>query len=111
MWPVNDNLSAPDAKSQILITRSPAPVANHVFPGSTATLRTHPKWPEMTRTSFHGGWYVGLTVRTVLWRVSASESLLEVAKVEGWALGVLSIVAIIREVSLDAGWWLVPIRD
>lgn len=55
MWPVNDNLSAPDAKSQILMTRSPAPVANHVFPGSTATLRTQPKWPEMTRTSFHGG--------------------------------------------------------
>jgi hypothetical protein len=42
--------------SLTLITRSPAPVANHWFPGSTATARTQPIWPEMTRDSFHWGW-------------------------------------------------------
>src|ERR1700733_8461398 len=30
MCPVNHNFSSPDAKSHILITRSPAPVANHL---------------------------------------------------------------------------------
>jgi hypothetical protein len=39
-----------------LMTLSPAPVANHWFPGSTATLRTQPRWPEITRRSFHWGW-------------------------------------------------------
>ena len=63
---MSESRSSPDARFQILMTRSPAPVANHLFPGSTATLRTHPKCPEMTRTSFHGAWYVGLTVRVVL---------------------------------------------
>ena len=42
-------------KKRTLITRSPAPVANHLLPGSTATLLTQPKCPEMTRTSFQGG--------------------------------------------------------
>lgn len=102
MWPVRESLSAPDARSQILMTRSPAPVANHWLPGSTATLRTQPRWPEMTRTSFHWGWYVGLTVRVVLWRVSASESLADVANVDGCALGALSMVAIMRAVSGEA---------
>ena len=102
MWPVRESLSAPDARSQILMTRSPAPVANQVLPGSTATLRTQPRWPEITRTSFQGGWYVGLTVRVVLWRVSASESLEAVVNVEGCALGVLSILAMMRVVSVDA---------
>lgn len=45
-----------------------------------------------------------MTVRVVLWRVSASESFAEVAKVEGCAFGVLSMAAMMREVSLDAGW-------
>jgi hypothetical protein len=41
--PVRLSFSSPLAKFQILITLSPAPVANHWFPGSTATLRTHPR--------------------------------------------------------------------
>jgi len=53
MCPVKLSLSSPLAKSQILTTLSPAPVANQVFPGSTATLRTQPRWPDMTRMSFH----------------------------------------------------------
>ena len=85
------------------MTRSPAPVANNLLPGSTATLRTQPKCPEMTRTSFHGGWYVGFTVRVGLWSVSACESLLEEENVEGWEMGVLSMVAIMREVLSAAG--------
>lgn len=36
-----------------LIIRSPAPVANHLLPGSTATHRTHPRCPLMTLDSFH----------------------------------------------------------
>jgi hypothetical protein len=41
-------------------------------------------------------------VRVVLCRVKASESLLDVTNVDGCTLGVLSIVAIILDVSLDA---------
>lgn len=44
----------PGGQPRTLITRSPAPVANHLLPGSTAAARTQPKWPEMTRTSFQG---------------------------------------------------------
>ena len=102
IWPVNESLSSPDARSQILITRSPAPVANHLFPGSTATLRTQPRCPEMTRMSFHGGWYVGLIVRVVLWSWSARVRLLLDVKVDGWGAGVLSICAIMRLVSVLA---------
>lgn len=41
--------------SQILIVRSPAPDANHLLSGSTARARTQPRWPDITRISFHGG--------------------------------------------------------
>ena len=41
--PVKDNLSFPEARSQILITRSAEPVQNHSLPGSTAT------WMPSTR--------------------------------------------------------------
>lgn len=103
MCPVNDNFSSPDARSQILMTRSPAPVANHWLPGSTATLLTQPKCPEITRISFHGGWYVGLTVRVVLWSCKAFVRLFEDENVEGVYVGVLSILAMIRPVSVAAG--------
>ena len=53
----------------------------------------------MTRTSFHCGWYVGFIVRVVLWRASACERVEEAVKVEGCWTGVLSIFAIIIEVS------------
>ncbi len=53
MWPVKLNFSSPEAMSQTLMTRSPAPDTNHLFPGSTATDLTHPRCPEMTRMSFH----------------------------------------------------------
>ena len=99
MWPVNESLSSPDAKSQILMTRSPAPVANHLLPGSTATLRTQPRCPEITRMSFHGGWYVGLIVRVVLCSWSAFDRFEEEVKVEGVYVGVLSICAIMRPAS------------
>lgn len=39
-----------------LMTLSPAPVANHLFPGSTATALTQPRWPEMTRMRRHWAW-------------------------------------------------------
>ena len=35
------------------------PVANHSFAGSNATLRTHPRCPETTLASFHGGCHAG----------------------------------------------------
>lgn len=57
--PVSDSFNLPLAKSQIFITRSAAPVANHSLPGSTAAHRTHPKWPEMTRYNFHGACHFG----------------------------------------------------
>lgn len=103
MWPVKLSLSSPLARSQILITRSPAPVANHLFPGSTATLRTQPRWPDMTRASFHCGWYVGLTVRVVLcsWRAWVSVEGLE--NVEGCWVGAEAMVASAREASAEAG--------
>ena len=59
------SLRVPDARSQILIVRSPAPDANHWFPGSTARARTQPRWPEMTRKSFHGACHCGFCWRTV----------------------------------------------
>jgi len=107
---VSDRRSSPDARFQILMTRSPAPVANHLFPGSTATLRTHPKWPEITRTSFHGAWYVGLTVLVVLCSVSACESLDALVKAETRCSGVVSIEAIIRLVSEDDGPAVMALR-
>ena len=56
----------------------------------------------MTRMSFHGGWYVGLIVRVVLWSWSARVRLLLDVKVDGWGAGVLSICAIMRLVSVLA---------
>ena len=44
---------------------------------------------------------MGLIVRVVLWSVSACVSLVEVENVDGWACGVLSIVAMILEVLLS----------
>lgn len=41
------------------MVRSPAPLANHSLPGSTARLRTHPRWPEITRISFQGACHSG----------------------------------------------------
>ena len=44
---------------------------------------------------------MGLIVRVVLCSVSACVSLVEVENVDGWACGVLSIVAMILEVLLS----------
>lgn len=41
-------------------------MANHSFPGSTATQRTQPKWPDMTLKSFHGACHLGLGMVGVL---------------------------------------------
>src|SRR5258708_6658295 len=92
------------------MTRSPAPVANHLFPGSTATLRTHPKCPEMTRTSFHGAWYSGLTVRVVLCSRRACESLDGLENVETRCSGVVSMEAIMRVVSEAEGPAVMALR-
>lgn len=84
------------------MTRSPAPVANHLFPGSTAAERTQPKWPEITRTSFHGAWYVGLMVRVVLCRERAWDRVEEDVNVDCLCSGVVSILAIARDISEEA---------
>lgn len=60
MCPVRVRRNEPVARSQILMVLSPAPLANHLFPGSTAKLRTQPRCPEMTLISFHGGCHSGL---------------------------------------------------
>lgn len=52
--------------------------------------------------SFHGGWNVGLIVRVVLCSWRAFERLLDEVNVDGWGVGVLSIVAIILLASDDA---------
>mmetsp|Transcript_43860 Transcript_43860/g.138848 ORF Transcript_43860/g.138848 Transcript_43860/m.138848 type:complete len:590 (-) Transcript_43860:160-1929(-) len=59
MCPVSVSFSVPDARSQTLIVRSAEPVAYHWLVGSTATQRTQPRWPEMTRISFHGACHSG----------------------------------------------------
>jgi hypothetical protein len=79
------------------MTRSPAPVANHWLPGSTATERTQPRWPEMTRVSFQFAWCVGCTVRVVLWSCSACASLADDANVDATGAGVLSIARMRRD--------------
>ena len=61
MCPVNVSLNCPEARSQILMVLSPAPLANHLFSGSTASARTQPRCPETTRISFHGLCHSGLT--------------------------------------------------
>ena len=52
----------------------------------------------MTRISFHCGWKVGLTVCVCLCSASALESVEEEENVDGSWTGVLSILAIIRDV-------------
>jgi len=47
---------------------------------------------------------VGFIVLTVLWSASACDSLVDEVKVDGCAVGLLSIVAMILDVSDDAGW-------
>ena len=59
---MSESLSFPEARSQILITLSAAPVANHSFPGSMAQHLTQPVWPEMTRYNFQGGCHLGLGI-------------------------------------------------
>jgi hypothetical protein len=59
MCPVSVSFNAPLARSQILIVRSALPVANHSFEGSTATLRTQPWCPLITRYSFQGARHSG----------------------------------------------------
>jgi hypothetical protein len=58
--PVSVSFKVPEAKSQILIVRSAEPVAYQELVGSTATHRTQPMWPEMTRIIFHGACHSGL---------------------------------------------------
>src|ERR1700733_6133627 len=60
MWPVSVSRKLPEAKPHILIVLSPAPLANHSLPGSTARALTQPKCPEITRMSFHGACHSGL---------------------------------------------------
>ena len=60
MCPVSVRRRLPEARSQIFTVRSPAPVQNHWFPGSTASARTQPRCPEITRMSFQGGCQIGL---------------------------------------------------
>jgi hypothetical protein len=59
MCPVSVSLSCPLARSQSLMVRSDDPVANHSLEGSKATLRTHPRWPEMTRYMRQGACHAG----------------------------------------------------
>lgn len=51
--------------------RSAEPVTNQSFVGSTATARTQPRWPEMTRLSFHGACHLGLGTSVARRRMSA----------------------------------------
>mmetsp|Transcript_56244 Transcript_56244/g.131844 ORF Transcript_56244/g.131844 Transcript_56244/m.131844 type:complete len:279 (+) Transcript_56244:876-1712(+) len=60
--PVRDSFSVPLARSQIFMRRSLPEDANHSFVGSTATVRTQPSWPDITRISFHGGCHTGLGI-------------------------------------------------
>jgi hypothetical protein len=95
MWAVSESFSSPEARSHILMTRSPAPVENHWLPGFTATLRTQPRWPNITRTTFRGAWYVGFIARVVLCSARASTQT-GMSRVGIWG------AEIIREVSLSA---------
>ena len=54
-----------------LMVRSPAPVANHWFPGSTVMDRGQPTWPLITRINFHGACQVGLGTLLARRRVRA----------------------------------------
>jgi len=66
--PVRVRRKFPDARSHILIVRSPAPLANHSLPGSTARLLTQPRWPDITRINFHGACHSGFGCCTVCFR-------------------------------------------
>ena len=59
MWPVSVRRREPEARSQILMVRSPAPLANHWLFGSTAKARTQPRCPDITRMSSHGACHSG----------------------------------------------------
>ena len=45
-----------------MINRSLPEEANHSLVGSTATVRTHPSCPEVTRISFQGGCHTGFGI-------------------------------------------------
>jgi hypothetical protein len=64
--PVSVSFNWPDARSQILMVRSPAPEANHWLFGSTASARTQPRCPLMTRCSFHGACQSGRGCANIL---------------------------------------------
>src|SRR5436190_21974327 len=64
MCPVRVSRRFPDARSQILIVLSPAPLANHSLPGSTVRALTQPRCPDITRISFHGACHSGLACCT-----------------------------------------------
>jgi len=66
--PVRVSRKFPEARSHILIVRSPAPLANHSLPGSTARLLTQPRWPDITRINFHGACHSGFGCCTVCFR-------------------------------------------
>jgi hypothetical protein len=79
--PVSVTFKLPDAKSHILIVLSPAPLANHLLSGSTASARTHPKCPEITRMSFQGACQSGRGCRYASFRtklIDGGKSLLGV---------------------------------
>lgn len=46
--------------SLTLMVRSAEPVTNQSLVGSTATVRTQPRWPAMTRLSFQGACHFGV---------------------------------------------------
>ena len=45
--------------TRTLINRSPAPLTNQLFVGSTSSDLTHPRGPLITRMSFHGACHLG----------------------------------------------------
>mmetsp|Transcript_17015 Transcript_17015/g.50786 ORF Transcript_17015/g.50786 Transcript_17015/m.50786 type:complete len:223 (+) Transcript_17015:1232-1900(+) len=73
MWPVRVSFSCPLAVSHTLMVRSAEPVTNHSFPWSNAIDRTHPKWPLMTRYSFHGACQAGRGHLEGMRRATAAE--------------------------------------
>jgi hypothetical protein len=73
MCPVSVSLSVPLAVSQILMVRSPEPVANHSLPGSKATERTQPACPEMTRYARQGACHSGRGQRAAARRATCAD--------------------------------------
>ena len=72
MWPVSVTLSTPEARSHTLIVRSAAPVTNHSLAGSTASDRTQPRCPLMTRISRQGACQAGTGTLAGCRRASAT---------------------------------------